>query len=256
VAICFATEFAFLSSPACAAGYVLNAALFRSSGINWSAAAAVVAVEQALDYLFLAVAVPIAAIASVATLRQLMPGGSFAVSPVTAAITLAAAWLLWRFRKRLIAGASRIACRNSWVKARIEQLPAFLSDLRAQVSVLRTSTITEVMLLFALTAVQWIARYAGLWLVLSDLGRELPFGFVFALQAVIVAVTQWTGVPAGGGGADLALAAALKHWLSTSATASALILWRYATLYVPLAAGVVCLAGLGACGRRASLKAG
>ncbi|HEY4298640.1 MAG TPA: hypothetical protein VGM85_19365, partial [Paraburkholderia sp.] len=58
----------------------------------------------------------------------------------------------------------------------------------------------------------------------------------------------WTGIPAGGGGGDLGLAAAFGSWVPLAAIGTALVLWRFATLFCPLALGAVAMIGLALAG--------
>jgi uncharacterized membrane protein YbhN (UPF0104 family) len=81
--------------------------------------------------------------------------------------------------------------------------------------------------------------------VLDELEHRLPFAFLVVLQAGVLHLAQWTGIPGGGGGADLAVASILRSWLSGSTVAMVLPLWRLATLYVPLLLGLISLAMLG-----------
>jgi uncharacterized protein (TIRG00374 family) len=98
--------------------------------------------------------------------------------------------------------------------------------------------------LFSLTSIQWLLRYGALWLVFWELGHRVPLGFVLAAQAVILHAALWTGVPAGGGASDLALAAAFSRWVPRIDMSTALVLWRFATLYCPLLLGAMALAVL------------
>jgi uncharacterized membrane protein YbhN (UPF0104 family) len=72
----------------------------------------------------------------------------------------------------------------------------------------------------------------------------LPFGFVWAVQAVVLHAALWTGIPAGGAAGDLGLAAAFANWIPQDAMATALILLRFATLYAPLMLGAVAFVAL------------
>lgn len=99
--------------------------------------------------------------------------------------------------------------------------------------------------LLLLTTLQWLLRYGALWFILRELGYRLPLGFVLAAQAVVLHAALWTGIPAGGGSGDLALTAAFATWVPRAGVATALVLWRFATLFCPLtlgAAGFIALA--------------
>jgi len=70
------------------------------------------------------------------------------------------------------------------------------------------------------------------------------FALTLLLQALVLHAAMWTGVPAGGGGAELGLTAALTSWVPASSIATALLLWRVATLYICLIAGAIAIAWL------------
>jgi hypothetical protein len=46
--------------------------------------------------------------------------------------------------------------------------------------------------LLVFTTLQWLPRYGVLWFVLLELGYRLPFGFVVAVQAVVLHAALWT----------------------------------------------------------------
>ncbi len=77
--------------------------------------------------------------------------------------------------------------------------------------------------------------------MLRELGYQMPFGFILVLQAVVLHLAQWTGIPAGGGSADLGLAVALQSWVMSPTIATALLLWRFSTLCFPLIVGALSL---------------
>ena len=57
-------------------------------------------------------------------------------------------------------------------------------------------------------------------------------------QTLVVQAAALTGIPAGGGVAELGLTAAFGDAMPTAAMATALLLWRGATLYLGLVAGL------------------
>ncbi len=236
-AITFATDLAFLSSPAGAAGYVVNVALLRASGASLSVSTTVVGAEQALDFIFFAVAIPVAAITALVPLAALVPAvpGSVCVALLVAVLLFILAF--WRGRHFMAAVLHDLVHAIPWVRARQDRIGQFVAELRKQVHTLVTGSANQNVALLALTTLQWITRYGVLWLVLLEFGCKLPFGFVLVLQAVVLHLAQWTGVPAGGGSADLGLAAALGAWASTPTIATVLLLWRFSTLYFPLMIG-------------------
>jgi len=244
LAIAFATDFAFLSSPAGAAGYVVNVALLKTAGTSWTVATTVVAAEQALDLIFFAVVIPVAAISALVPLAhvvQTVPGFVY-VAILT--VVLLAALCLWCGRHFIVGTLPNFVRAIPWIQARQRRICEFVSQLREQISTLIDGTSNQNISLLLLTTLQWITRYGVLWVVLLELGHQVPFGFVLVLQAVVLHLALWTGIPAGGGSADLALAATLEPWVSGPTIATVLLLWRFATLYFPLIVGALSLARL------------
>lgn len=242
LAITFVTDFAFLSSPAGAAGYVVNVALLRTAGTSWTVSTTVVGAEQALDLVFFAVAIPVAAISSLVPLAHLVPIEPKSVYVVLLTASLLAAFGLWRGRHFIVAALHNFVHAMPWFQSRKKRIGDFVSDLREQINTLLINgTAKKNIALITLTAIQWITRYGVLWIVLLELGYQIPFGFVLVLQAVVLHLAMWTGIPAGGGSADLGLAAALGSWVMSPTMATVLLLWRFSTLYFPLIVGVLSL---------------
>ena len=238
LAISLASDFAFLTSPAGVAGYMVNITLLRRAGSSWSTAASVVAGEQALDLVFFAVCVPLCALFAIAPLMQVISSVPTRVYAAVALLTLMTAGL-WYGRHRIAAFVG-----NFVAVRRPGRIAAFISELRSQLVEIANGDRRNNSRLLLLTGVQWFARYGALWWALDALGHRLPFGFILVLQAGVLHLAQWTGVPGGGGGADLALAAVLSHWLPQATLAVVLPLWRFSTLYVPLIAGALSFAAL------------
>lgn len=241
LAITFATDFAFLSSPAGAAGYVVNVALLRTAGTSWTVSTTVVGAEQALDLLFFAIAIPVAAISALVPLAHVVPNVPESAYVVLLAVPLVAAFSLWWGRQLVVTALRNFVRDMPWFQARQKRIGEFVSELREQVNTLINGTARKKAALLLLTALQWIIRYGVLWLVLLELGYRVPFGLILILQAVVLHLAQWTGIPAGGGSADLGLAAALASWVMRPTMATALLLWRFSTLYFPLIVGALSL---------------
>jgi uncharacterized protein (TIRG00374 family) len=90
-----------------------------------------------------------------------------------------------------------------------------------------------------LTTIQWISRYGTLYIALEALDHWAPFLVVFVAQAIAMSGANISGIPAGGGSADLALAAMLSPWVAPNEVAPALVVWRGLTLFLPVLAGAV-----------------
>ncbi len=244
IAITLASDFAFLSSPAGAAGYVTTVVLLQKTGATWAVSTAVLGAEQALDLLFFAITIPVATICGLAPLRHLAPTMPQSAAMIVIAAALLAGFGLWWGRHAVVAALRRAVDSVSRIRARREQFGAFIATLRKQAGILIKGSPKRSAALILLTTLQWIPRYGVLWLVLRDFGYRVPFGFVLIAQVVILHLAQWTGIPAGGGSADVGLAAALASWAANPAMATVLLLWRFSTLYFPLAVGAISLATL------------
>lgn len=241
LAITFVTDFAFLSSPAGAAGYVVNVALLRAAGTSWPVSTTVVGVEQALDLVFFAVAIPVATVSALVPLGQVVPNLPDSSYVVLITVTLLVTFGIWISRHFIVAALHAFVRAMPWFQSSQNRIDEFILELRAQINTLRYGTARWNVALLLLTAFQWLIRYGVLWLVLLDLGHHVPFGFVLVLQAVVLHLAQWTGIPAGGGSADLGLAAALGPQVTGPTMATALLLWRFSTLYIPLLVGALSL---------------
>jgi uncharacterized protein (TIRG00374 family) len=238
-AITLVTDLAFLVSPMGAAGYGVNIGLLQRAGASWATATTVVGADQALDLTFFGIAVPIALLFSIGPLAHLLPSVSLSTVAATLAglaILMGVLWMCRRYVARALDAAGRLV---PWLRARRSRWDKFLHSVRQQWQLLISGPHDRFVALLLLTTLQWLLRYSALWFILLELGYRLPLGFVLAVQAVVLHAALWTGVPAGGGGGDLALAATFAAWVPRAAMATALVLWRFATLYCPLLLGAI-----------------
>jgi len=237
--ISLATDFGFLATPAGLGGYAASVYYTRRAGASISAAAALTAADQTLDLVFFGLALPVAGFAFFGSaLPHRLVGAALTTCAALTALGLAA-WLL-----------QRQAPPAAWQKlgSRWPRLQRAFDEFRAQAG-------TQARLLlgggpiffgsaFGLTVIQWLTRYGILWLVLVLLGCPVSFWLLLALQALVLHVAQWSGVPAGGGGAELGLTASLATWVPAATLATALLLWRMVTLYLALGVGAIAIARL------------
>jgi uncharacterized protein (TIRG00374 family) len=233
------TDFAFLVSPLGAAGYGVNMGLLQRAGASWALATTVVGADQALDLTFFSAAVPISFLLALGPLTQVTPDFPLPAIVGTLAGLAIVAGVLWLCRRPAAAALDAAGRRILWLRARRARWNRFRQSVGRQWVLLLTGPRWRLAALLVLTTLQWLLRYSALWFILHELGYRLPLGFVLAVQAVVLHAALWTGVPAGGGGGDLALAAAFAPWVPRAAMATALVLWRFATLYCPLLLGAV-----------------
>jgi uncharacterized protein (TIRG00374 family) len=246
LAMTVVTDFAFLVSPLGAAGYGVNMALLERAGASWAIAAAIVGCDQALDLAFFTLAIPIALVLAPGPLAPAfkLPGSGLPWIALAALGAACLAGLLWLGRRHAGNALRAAGHRIPWLRSRWVRLRRFRANVRAQFALLLASPPPRLAALLLLTTLQWLLRYGVLWFILLELGHRIPLGFVLAAQAVVLHLALWTGVPAGGGGGDLGLAASFAAWVPGSVMATALVLWRFATLYCPLVLGALGFAAL------------
>jgi uncharacterized membrane protein YbhN (UPF0104 family) len=127
---------------------------------------------------------------------------------------------------------------------------AFLATLRTDARLIYAGGPGLLCGIFILTALQQLTRYGILWLALLLLGHPVSFLLTFLLQVFVLQAATWTGVPSGAGGAELGLGATLGTWVPGPSLATALLLWRIATLYVGLVTGAIAIGLLARRGKR------
>jgi uncharacterized protein (TIRG00374 family) len=252
--VALATDFAFMTTPGGVGGYPASVYYLRRTGASASAATAVTAADQVMDVMFFVAALPLAGLSLLLT-NALEPGApqtliaiAFATSAAIALIAIAALLA----RRLLGAWFAAFLASRRWPRLRSarQAASAFLATLRTDARLLYTGGPGFLSAIFVLTALQQLTRYGVLWLALLLLGHPVSFLLTFLLQVFVLQAATWTGVPSGAGGAELGLGATLGTWVPGPSLATALLLWRIATLYVGLIAGAIAIALLARRGKR------
>jgi uncharacterized protein (TIRG00374 family) len=256
LAVSLATDFAFMTTPGGVGGYPASVYYLRRTGASASAATAVTAADQGMDVMFFVPALPLAGL-SLLLSNAIEPGASqtlitiaFATSAAIASIAIAALLA----RRRLGAWFAAFFASHRWPRLRParQAASAFLAMLRADARLIYAGGPGFLSGIFILTALQQLTRYGVLWLALVLLGHPVSFLLTFLLQVFVLQAATWTGLPSGAGGAELGLGATLGTWVPGPSLATALLLWRIATLYVCLIAGAIAIALLARRGKRAA----
>ena len=238
VAISLATDVAFMATPAGVGGYAACVYYLRRAGASVSGAATVTAADQGLDVAFFALALPLAGFAlfgaHLPETWAVVAFGSGALSLALALVALLARRHLsaWLFEPKGLGGLW------PWWQRHQQAVHGFCTNLLDNARMLATGGPAFLAAVFALTTLQWLARYGVLWLALALLGHRVSFALTLLLQAIVLNAAQWTGLPAGGGSAEIGLSASLAAWVPATDIAAALLLWRMATLYATLVAGL------------------
>ena len=240
--ISLATDFAFITTPGGVGGYAASVYYLRRAGASASGAAAVTAADQGMDVLFFVVALPLAALGLI---WSDVPRSLSTVALATSALIALATLVAWLARGRLASWLGSISF-SRWPRlARAQHAVAeFLKRMRADAQMVFAAGPLFLFYIFALTVLQQVTRYGILWLALLLLGYPVSFPLIFLLQVFVLQAASWTGVPSGAGSAELGLSATLIAWVPGPALATALLLWRMATLHVGLIAGAIAIAVL------------
>jgi len=241
--ISLATDFAFITTPGGVGGYAASVYYLRRAGASASGAAAITAADQGMDVLFFVVALPLAALGLI---WSDVPPSLSRVALATSALIALAALVAWLARGRLASWLGSISFGRRWPRlARAQHaVTEFLKKMHADARLVFAAGPLFLFYIFALTVLQQVTRYGILWLALLLLGFPVSFLLIFLLQVFVLQAASWTGVPAGAGGAELGLSATLIAWVPGPSLATALLLWRMATLHVGLIAGAIAMAVL------------
>jgi uncharacterized protein (TIRG00374 family) len=240
--ISVATDFAFVATPAGVGGYATSLYYLRRAGASTGGATALVAADQGIDALFFIVALPLAGLCLIGSA---IPGGLSQFAFVASALiaTLAAVALLARQKLAQWVFTANALSRR-WPRLLPVQLALreFFAKLRTNGRPLLMAGPLFLLGIFVLSALQQLMRYSIFWLALLLLGHRVSFALTFLLQTFVLQAASWTGLPSGGGAAEIGFSAALGSWVPNAELATALLLWRVATLYVCLIAGAIAIA--------------
>jgi len=240
--ISLATDFGFISTPGGVGGYAAGIFYVRRAGATTSGAATVTAADQLLDWTFFATALPIAGLG---LLHADMPAALAWLAFTTSALMIGFALVALIARRKVVQWlCDENAISRRWPRLRKRQhlLREFFISLRDHSSVLLNGGPLFLLGMLLLSALQWFSRYGVLWVALLLLGHSVPFALTLLLQGLVLHAAMWTGMPSGGGGAEIGLSAALAAWVPATSIATALLLWRVATMYLCLAAGAIAIA--------------
>jgi uncharacterized protein (TIRG00374 family) len=213
----------------------------RRAGASASGAAAITAADQGMDVLFFVVALPLAALGLI---WSDVPRSLSTIALATSALIALAALVAWLARRRLASWLGSISFGSRWPRlVRVQHaVTEFLKRMHADARLVFAAGPLFLVYIFALTLLQQVTRYGILWLALLLLGYPVSFPLIFLLQVFVLQAASWTGVPAGAGSAELGLSATLITWVPGPGLATALLLWRMATLHVGLIAGAIAIA--------------
>lgn len=234
--ITMAAEFGHAGTPGGAGGPSTYLFLLTRYGLSVDQALAVQAVDQAMDLLFLASAIPVALMLYALGIgsREIM-----GISLIVALLVLTGFWLLlWMLGhyRPVVLFLGRVINRLPRLHRFRYRLARFILRFRRSVQILVQMGLGRLLLLYLSSLCYWMARYSVLPLLFVLLGQEMNFWYLFLIQPLLLGAGLLTFLPGGGGGVELGYTALLRNTLTAGAVASTLLLWRFVTFYFLLVA--------------------
>lgn len=234
--ITMAAEFGNAGTPGGAGGPSTYLFLLTRHGMSADQALAVQAVDQAMDLVFLASAIPVALMLYALGIgsREIM-----GISLIVALLVLTGFWLLlWMLGhyRPVVLFLGRVINRLPRLQRFRYRLARFILRFRHSIRILVQMGLVRLLALYLLSLCYWMARYSVLPLLFVFLGLEMNYWFLFLIQPLLLGAGLLTFLPGGGGGVELGYTALLRNTLTAGTAASTLLLWRFATFYFTLLA--------------------
>lgn len=236
--ITMAAEFGHAGTPGGAGGPSTYLFLLTRKGLTVDQALAIQAVDQAMDLVFMASAIPVALMLYALDIgsREIM-GISLIVGLLVLTGFWLLLWLLGHYRTAVLF-LGRVINRLPRLHRFRFKLARFIVRFRHSIRILVTMGLGRLLVLYLLSLCYWMLRYSVLPLLFLFLGMEVHYWYLFLIQPLLLGAGQLTFLPGGGGGVELGYTALMRGSMSSGLTASTLLLWRFATFYFTL---IVCL---------------
>lgn len=236
LAVAMAGEFAFFSTPGGAGGPATYLFLLTRNGLTADEALAVQAVDQSMDLVFFATAIPFALMLYALDIgsREIM-GLALMVALLVLIGLWFLIWLLGHYR-RVVLFLGRLINRLPRLHRMRYRVARFIIRFRGSVRILITMGTGRLLVLYALSVCYWMPRYAILPVLFVYLGIEGDFWYLLLVQVAVLGAGLLTFMPGGAGGVEIGYTAVMRTYLSAQAAASTLLLWRFATFYFILIA--------------------
>ncbi|WP_372695879.1 lysylphosphatidylglycerol synthase transmembrane domain-containing protein [Immundisolibacter sp.] len=239
-----AIEFATNATPAGSGGALAYVYLVGQCGVDNTQAAAMYALDQALDLTFFLAALLIISPLLLAGPQELHVGWAVGVllSLLIGGCTLL--WLTVRDYRRVLLWAGRVLHRLHISASRRRQLARWILRFRHGLTLLLGLARWRLGLVYLLCMGHWLLRYSVLYWIVRSLAEPVQWSYLFLIQMISFGAGQATLLPGGSGGVEVGIGALLAPWLPAATLAAALLAWRFATYYWLLLAGAVPFATL------------
>jgi uncharacterized protein (TIRG00374 family) len=237
LATVLSSEFAGLATPANAGLPATYVFLLNRQGLSVAHSVAVVAVDHFMNLVFFATTVPLAIVLYLTGSGISHPSkiGVLVLGLLCAGV-MVLVWLLRHYRSvALVIG--RLLHRIPRLRPLRFRLARALIQFRHGIRLLLAMGFGKLFLLYLYCLGHWMLRYGILPVLLWYMGKEVPWGYLFVMQGLLLFVGQITFLPGGGGGVEVGFSVMLTPYLDATTTASALLVWRFCTFYWYLLAG-------------------
>lgn len=236
--ITMAGDFAFSATPGGAGGPATYLFLLSRRGLNPNEALALQAVDQSMDLVFFASALPFVLMLYALGIgsREIMGIALLVVLLVLIGLWLTI-WLLGHYRK-VVLFLGRVINRMPRLQRARYPLARFIVRFRRSIGILMRMGVFKLLVLYVLSVFYWLPRYCVLPVLFFYLGMEVNFWFLMLVQFAVLGAGMLTFLPGGGGGVELGYTAVMRTFLSAGAAASTLLLWRFVNFYFTLIAGL------------------
>lgn len=231
-----AGEFGFAATPGGAGGPATYLFLLTRKGLSVDQALAVQAVDQSMDLVFFATAIPFALM-----LHALDIGSreTMGVALLVAMLVLIGLWfLIWLLGhyRRLVLAIGRFVNRLPRLHRMRYRIARFIIRFRRSIRILIGMGTGRLLVLYLLSVCYWLPRYTVLPVLFAYLGMEGDYWYLFLVQIAVLGAGLLTFLPGGAGGVELGYTAVMRTYMSAGAAASTLLLWRFVTFYFILIA--------------------
>lgn len=230
-------EFAGAATPAYTGGMATYMFLFSRQGLRFGQSAAVVAVDQLTDLVFMATALPVALL-----IFMLGPGAhdlAWAAGAFVGVLAVSVPLLFWlpRHYRPAALWLGKVMRVLPFLHRMRWRLARWLIQFREGIRLIAKLGAPRLLLTYFFCVGQWLLRYGTLPMVVYFLGFEVPWSYLFVAQAIILSVGHVTFLPGGTVGVELTFGALLAPYLPPDQIVASVLLWRFCTFHSYLIMG-------------------
>jgi uncharacterized protein (TIRG00374 family) len=238
--IVLATDLGSAVSPTAVGGGLFKWGLLVQRGVSPGVAASLTTLTPIEDGLFFAIALPLAILHTASWGHPVLTAaaGQFRERALPIAIVaLGIAGLTWLAVRWVVGGGlgrrTQVRSRR-YLRRAGRSFRAVGVDARQVYGLIRRDGKLLFALSMTLTAIQWIARYSVISLLIAFLGAPVQPVLFWLLQWVVFTLAAFIPTPGAAGGAEAAFFLIYSPFIPTEVIALATAGWRFFTFYLLL----------------------